>query len=429
MDASPWTYAIASVEMRREGKVADDAPPGINKIPDPRRFVYVEACGHGRQRRARRLSIGTVQSASQSAEPIWTSSDRGLPQYRIVRDGCFTHRDAAASRNRALRHPRRPRARVRAAAGCRNAERPPPNPVAADTDQQGVHARRALPARRVDSELGRAGRRFARAVTRWRSRSGECERSGARARDARHPQDFPRRGRARRRGPHGRSRRRAHAARRERRRQVDADEDSERGLSQGRRRDSSQRPACGDCQPARCARSRHPRHLPGAQPRSAPVGRREHFSRRAADALGRHRRLAHAARTHVGAAARPRHDARSARAGRTPGPRAEADGRDCQGARAGLRQGFGGPGRRRGDPRHGRADVRAHQPRGDAALRAHRAPDRARRLHHLHHASSRRGVPHRPAYHRHARRPSRDDKAGRAGERARARSPDGEPRS
>ena len=28
--------------------------------------------------------------------------------------------------------------------------------------------------------------------------------------------------------------------------------------------------------------------------------------------------------------------------------------------------------------------------------------DRARRLRHLHHASSRRGVPHRPAYHRHA---------------------------
>ena len=30
MDASPWTYAIASVEMRREGKMADEAPPGIN---------------------------------------------------------------------------------------------------------------------------------------------------------------------------------------------------------------------------------------------------------------------------------------------------------------------------------------------------------------------------------------------------------------
>jgi hypothetical protein len=45
MDANPWTYTIASVEMRRAGKVADDPPPGINKIADPRRFVFVEACG------------------------------------------------------------------------------------------------------------------------------------------------------------------------------------------------------------------------------------------------------------------------------------------------------------------------------------------------------------------------------------------------
>ena len=57
--------------------------------------------------------------------------------------------------------------------------------------------------------------------------------------------------------------------------------------------------------------------------------------------LGGHRRLAHAARAHDGAAARPRHDARSARAGRPPRPRAAADGRDRQGAGR-LRQGFGG---------------------------------------------------------------------------------------
>ena len=36
MDANPWTYAIASVEMRREGKVADDPPPGLNQIANPR---------------------------------------------------------------------------------------------------------------------------------------------------------------------------------------------------------------------------------------------------------------------------------------------------------------------------------------------------------------------------------------------------------
>ena len=96
MDASPWTYAIASVEMRREGKVADDAPPGLNKIPDPRRFVYVEACGHVGNA-ALSLSVGTFSRQPQPAtgsvrlqpDLIWTASDRGLPQYRIVRDGCF----------------------------------------------------------------------------------------------------------------------------------------------------------------------------------------------------------------------------------------------------------------------------------------------------------------------------------------------------
>ena len=62
MDANPWTYAIAAVEMRREGKIADDAPPGINKIPDPRRFVFVEACGTIGNA-ALSVSVGSRQSA------------------------------------------------------------------------------------------------------------------------------------------------------------------------------------------------------------------------------------------------------------------------------------------------------------------------------------------------------------------------------
>ena len=43
MDASPWMYAVASVEMRAEGKIEDDPAPGRNAIPAPRRFVYVAA--------------------------------------------------------------------------------------------------------------------------------------------------------------------------------------------------------------------------------------------------------------------------------------------------------------------------------------------------------------------------------------------------
>jgi hypothetical protein len=80
MDANPWTYAIASVEMRREGKIVDDAPPGNNTIPDPRRFVYVEACGQVGHA-ALALAIGVRDE--------WIPSDRGMGQYRIVRDGCF----------------------------------------------------------------------------------------------------------------------------------------------------------------------------------------------------------------------------------------------------------------------------------------------------------------------------------------------------
>ncbi len=87
MDANPWTYAIASLEMRREGKIVDDAPPGNNTISDPRRFVYVEACGQVGNA-ALAISVGSVR-LRPDPEPIWTPSDRGLRQYRIARDGCF----------------------------------------------------------------------------------------------------------------------------------------------------------------------------------------------------------------------------------------------------------------------------------------------------------------------------------------------------
>ncbi|MCU1383103.1 MAG: hypothetical protein JWL71_1800 [Acidobacteria bacterium] len=87
MDANPWTYAIAAVEMRREGKLAEEPPPGINKIPDPRRFVFVEACGTVGNAA---LAISVASRRSSGGDLAWSASDRGLPQYRITRDGCFT---------------------------------------------------------------------------------------------------------------------------------------------------------------------------------------------------------------------------------------------------------------------------------------------------------------------------------------------------
>ncbi len=89
MDANPWTYAVASLEMRREGKIVDEAAPGNNTIPDPRRFAYVEACGQvGTSALAFLVNVRSVRlQADRDLE--WIPSDRGLRQYRIVRDGCF----------------------------------------------------------------------------------------------------------------------------------------------------------------------------------------------------------------------------------------------------------------------------------------------------------------------------------------------------
>jgi hypothetical protein len=74
--------------MRREGKIADK-PPGQNAIPDPRRFVFVEACGEvGHAALAFAVTLGRARLARGRIVP-WIWSDRGLERYRIVRDGCF----------------------------------------------------------------------------------------------------------------------------------------------------------------------------------------------------------------------------------------------------------------------------------------------------------------------------------------------------
>jgi hypothetical protein len=80
MDRHPWTYTIAAKEMAREGMIANDATAGSGKIPDPRRFVYVEACTE--------LTNAAVAFSVRS-QGRWFDSDRGLPAFRIVRTGCF----------------------------------------------------------------------------------------------------------------------------------------------------------------------------------------------------------------------------------------------------------------------------------------------------------------------------------------------------
>jgi hypothetical protein len=80
MDAHPWLYELMADELARERKIVRDSPSGQGTIPDPRRFVFIEGCG---QLADKALSFA-VRVGSQ-----WISSDRGLSDFRIARDGCF----------------------------------------------------------------------------------------------------------------------------------------------------------------------------------------------------------------------------------------------------------------------------------------------------------------------------------------------------
>ena len=109
MDENPWTYQVMAKELAREGKIVSDAPPGQGAIPDLHGFVFLEGCG---------AAGSNAVSASVKVGGAWQSSDRGIAEYRIVRDGCFRAaipvpapagaRDVQAVRFHA--HPRKDRA-------------------------------------------------------------------------------------------------------------------------------------------------------------------------------------------------------------------------------------------------------------------------------------------------------------------------------
>src|SRR5262249_10169796 len=71
------------------------AAPGSGRIPDPRRYVVIEGCGEvGNAALAFAVGIRPDRDradaqVSTRARIDWVYSDRGLPQFRIVRDGCF----------------------------------------------------------------------------------------------------------------------------------------------------------------------------------------------------------------------------------------------------------------------------------------------------------------------------------------------------
>ena len=113
MDTEPWTYQVSAVEVKREGLVVDGARPGSKRIPDPRRFVFIEACGSVSDAR---LAFDVALRGADGALQ-WFASDAGRPDFRVARSGCFRAGvalplGAAASDVQALRlraHTRLPR--------------------------------------------------------------------------------------------------------------------------------------------------------------------------------------------------------------------------------------------------------------------------------------------------------------------------------
>ena len=85
MDAHPWIYTLAAKEMVREKKLVEDAAAGSGRIPDSRRFMFVEACTE-LQNAAVAFS---VHAPDATGTPRWFDADRGVAQFRIARTGCF----------------------------------------------------------------------------------------------------------------------------------------------------------------------------------------------------------------------------------------------------------------------------------------------------------------------------------------------------
>ena len=91
MDAHPWTYRVSSEEARREGRVREGARPGSRAVPDPRQFVYVEACAEVKDA-ALTFAVATRDSDGRL---VWHESNGDEPRYRIQRsadhfpNGCF----------------------------------------------------------------------------------------------------------------------------------------------------------------------------------------------------------------------------------------------------------------------------------------------------------------------------------------------------
>jgi hypothetical protein len=85
MDAHPWTYDVSAAEVRRERLVREGATPGSKRIPDPRRFAFIEACARVTDTRLA-FDVGLPAADGSLA---WRASDAGRAGFRVARSGCF----------------------------------------------------------------------------------------------------------------------------------------------------------------------------------------------------------------------------------------------------------------------------------------------------------------------------------------------------
>src|SRR5262249_16951069 len=85
MDTHPWTYTLAAAELAREGKIAEDAAPGSGRIPDQRRFVFVEACTELTDA----ALVLSIRATNPNGVENWYHADGGIREFRMVRPGCF----------------------------------------------------------------------------------------------------------------------------------------------------------------------------------------------------------------------------------------------------------------------------------------------------------------------------------------------------
>lgn len=85
MDRNPWMYAVMAAELRREGRIDYSAAAGSGKIPDPRRFAFLEGCGEVKEATLA-FDIGVRGPDGAMA---WHATDRGDARFRIARSGCF----------------------------------------------------------------------------------------------------------------------------------------------------------------------------------------------------------------------------------------------------------------------------------------------------------------------------------------------------